>query len=79
MATRARKFINLTAVIEREGKWYVATCPQLDVASQGKSVEEARANLEEAVTLLLEHADEREIKQRLRTEVYVTQFEAAVG
>jgi predicted RNase H-like HicB family nuclease len=79
MAEEAGKSINLTAVIERDGSWYVASCPQLDVSSQGKTVEEARTNLEEAVTLLLEHADKREIKRRLRTEVYITQFEAVVG
>lgn len=68
-----------TAVIEREDDGYVALCPQLDIASQGDSVEEARANLTEAVTLFLETASKKEIRQRLGGEVYVTQFEVSVG
>jgi predicted RNase H-like HicB family nuclease len=54
----------LTAVIEKEGKWYVATCPELGVASQGQTNEEAEAMLQEAVELLLEEADEAEIRVR---------------
>ena len=59
------KLPKLTAVIEKEGKWYVATCPELGVASQGRSLEEAEAMIQEAVELLLEEADEAEIKRRL--------------
>lgn len=43
----------LTAIIEREGDGYVSLCPELDIASQGESIEEARANLVEALTLFL--------------------------
>ncbi len=68
-----------TAVVHREDDMYVALCPELDVGSQGKTVEEARANLKEAVELLLECADPKEIEQRLHQEVYVTRFEAAHG
>ena len=57
----------------------VALCPELDVASQGTTVEEATANLREAVELFLESASSEEIKQRLHTEVFVTRFEAAHG
>src|SRR4029077_12454717 len=39
----------LTAIIEREDNSYVALCPELDIASQGDSVESARANLREAL------------------------------
>lgn len=70
---------SLTAVIQREGEGYVALCPELDIASQGDTVEEARGNLQEAVELFFETASEREIRERLRTEVYVTQLEVAVG
>ena len=45
-----------TAIIEREADGYVALCPELDIASQGESVEEARENLSEAVNLFLETA-----------------------
>jgi predicted RNase H-like HicB family nuclease len=69
----------LTAIIEREGNGYVALCPELDVASQGDSIEEARANLTEALELFFETADPEEIKTRLHDEVFVTRVEVAVG
>jgi predicted RNase H-like HicB family nuclease len=53
----------LTAIIEREGDGYVALYPELDVASQGDSLQEARANLIEALTLFFETADPTEIEQ----------------
>jgi predicted RNase H-like HicB family nuclease len=65
----------LTAVIEREGDGYVSLCPELDIASQGRTVEEARENLKEAVGLFLETADVAEVQSRLHTEVFVTRFE----
>ena len=70
---------HLTAIVEREGNGYVALCPEVDVASQGDSVAEARANLQEAITLFLETASAEEIERRWRSEVYVTQVEVAVG
>jgi predicted RNase H-like HicB family nuclease len=68
-----------TAILEKEGDLYVALCPELDVASQGGTVEEATANLKEAVELFLESADPKEIKHRLHSEVFVTRFDAAHG
>ena len=68
-----------TAIVEKEGNLYVALCPELDVASQGTTVEEAAANLKEAVELFLECADSKEIKRRLHTQVFVTRFEATHG
>ena len=53
-----------TAVIQREDDLYVALCPELDVASQGDSVEEVRDNLREAIELFLQEADPRQIQQR---------------
>lgn len=73
------KNYQLTAVIEREGEGYVALCPELDVASQGNSIEEARANLQEAVELFFEHASESEVQERLHSEVFITRLEVAVG
>ena len=70
---------HLTAIVEREGEGYVALCPQVDVASQGLTVAEARENLSEALTLFFETASASEIDQRLRGEIYVTQIEVAVG
>lgn len=69
----------LTAIIEREDNGFVALCPQLDIASQGASVEEARENLREAVELFFECAPPEEVQQRLHGEIYVTQLEVAVG
>ena len=68
-----------TAVIEREDNMYVALCPELDIASQGKSVEEARTNLLEALELFFETASQQEIRDRLHDEVFVTRLEVAVG
>ena len=68
-----------TAIIEREDDAFVALCPELDIASQGSSIEEARQNLIEALTLFFEVAEEPEISRRLRREVFVTQVEVPVG
>jgi len=57
----------LTAIIESEADGYVALCPELDVASQGDTVLEARSNLQEALELFLETASETEIEQRFRS------------
>ena len=65
------KTLQLTAIIEREGDGYVATCPEVDVVSQGKTVEEARRNLLEAVEGFFEAASPSEIRRRLKTETYV--------
>jgi predicted RNase H-like HicB family nuclease len=69
----------LTAIIEREDDGFVALCPEVDIASQGSSIEEARANLVEALTLFFEVADESEISRRVHREVFVTQVEFPVG
>ena len=71
--------MKLTAVIEREGDGYVSLCPELDIASQGDTVEQARDNLREALELFFETASSKEIKQRLHGEVFITQVEVAVG
>jgi predicted RNase H-like HicB family nuclease len=68
-----------TAIIEREGNGYVSFCPQLDIASQGDTVEDARKNLIEALELFFETADSTEVKNRLRGEVFVTNLEVNVG
>ena len=69
----------LTAIIEREDDGFVALCPELDIASQGSSIEEARANLVEALTLFFEAADPCEIARRSHSEVFITQVEVPVG
>lgn len=69
----------LTATIWREEDGYVSFCPELDIASQGDTVEEARANLQEAVDLFFETADASEVAERLKPELYVTSLEVKVG
>jgi len=46
--------LKFTAVITKEENWYVAHCIELGVVSQGKTIEEAKANLKEAVELYIE-------------------------
>jgi len=69
----------LTAIVEREGHGYVSLCPELDVASQGDTVEQARDNLREALELFFETASPEELRERLHEEVYITRMEIAVG
>ena len=69
----------LTAIIEREGNGYVSLCPELDIASQGNTIEEAKSNLQEALELFFEYASSEEAKSRRHNEVYITQLEVAVG
>lgn len=69
----------LTAIIGREDDAYVALCPELDIASQGDTVEAARRNLIEALELFLESADPTEVSRRLHSEVFVTRVEVPVG
>ncbi len=69
----------LTAIIEREDDTYVALCPELDIASQGQTVEDARTNLVEALELFFETAAESEVARRLHNEVFITRVEVLVG
>ncbi len=69
----------MTAIIEKEGTGYVALCPELDIASQGETVSDAKKNLQEALELFFECASPEEIKGRLHGEIYITQMEVAIG
>ena len=71
--------LRLTAIIEREDEGFVSLCPELDVASEGASIEEARTNLIEALTLFFETAAPSEVARRFHNEVFVTQVEVPVG
>ncbi len=66
----------LTAIIERENNLYVSRCPELDIASQGASIEEARTNLIDALTLFFEVAGEEEIRRRMPNVEFVSNVEA---
>ncbi len=72
-----RQKLEFSAVITKEGKWYVALCPELDVASQGKTVEEALSNLKEALELYL--ADEDVKLPETRERPLVTIIKVEVG
>lgn len=74
--TDTRRF---TAMIYSENDGYVALCPDLDVVSQGASIESASANLREAVELFLETADASEISNRVHGEVCVGSLEVTAG
>mgnify|MGYP003328868831 FL=1 len=69
----------LTAIIRQDGNSFVSLCPELDIASQGDSIEEAKNNLREALELFFECASESEISQRLSDQIVVTQVEVAIG
>ena len=69
----------LTAIIERENGMYVALCPELDIASQGDSIESARDNLREAIELFFETASPGEIKERLHGDIFITQVEVVIA
>jgi predicted RNase H-like HicB family nuclease len=74
-----KKYFQFTAIIEREGDGYVSFCPELDIASQADTVEEARNNLAEALELFFEHASDSEIQERLHNEIFITRLEVEVG
>ncbi len=69
----------LTATILREENGYVSICSELDIASQGDTVEEARENLREAIELFYETAHPNEVAQRLNSEIYITPLEVEIG
>jgi len=71
--------VHFTALIEREDDGFVALCPELDIASQGSTVEEARAMLKEAVELFLECASEEEIERRTSGERYIVPLECNIA
>jgi len=74
-----RRTQRLTAIIEREDDGYISFCPDLDIASQGETIEEARTNLVEALTLFFESASPSEIDRKLHSELFITQVEVPVG
>ena len=70
---------NFTSIIEKEGNGYVTLCPELDIASQGDTVEESKANLHEAIELFFVHASDSEIECRLKADIFITNMQIEVG
>jgi predicted RNase H-like HicB family nuclease len=68
-----------TVLIEKDEDMYVALCPELDIASQGLTVEESKANLKEAIELFLETAPIDEIQLRTHKELFITSLEVDVA
>ncbi|MTJ50132.1 type II toxin-antitoxin system HicB family antitoxin [Dolichospermum sp. UHCC 0259] len=68
MSTIKQRF---TVIIEKEDNGYVSLCPELDIASQGDSIEEAKDNLKEAIELFLKFGSPSEIKNRLKSEIFI--------
>lgn len=68
-----------TALIQKEDDVFVSFCPELDIASQGDTIEDAKTNLQEAVELFLEEASINEISDRTKGDVYVTSFEVKIA
>jgi predicted RNase H-like HicB family nuclease len=67
--------LKFTAILRPEEDMFTAFCPELDVASQGKTHREALDNLREAVTLFLQCASKEEVEGRLSEESWISQFE----
>jgi predicted RNase H-like HicB family nuclease len=67
-----------TAVVTREGDWYIARCVELSVTTQGRTLDEARANLQEAVELYLESFGTEELGEST-TEVLLYPLEVGVN
>ncbi len=67
--------MRLTAIFSKEDDMYVALCPELDIASQGFTIEEAKNNLKEAIELFLESASREEIKERFSEDIFISSFE----
>lgn len=76
---KMKQIKKITAIIQREGDGYWSLCPELDLASQGDTLEEARSNLIEALELFFETAAPSEIENRLNNEVFVEPLEIKVG
>ena len=70
---------SMTMIIGRENDGYVSICPEVDVASQGDTIEEARTNLKEALELFFETASATELEERLHSEIYVSQLEVVLA
>ncbi|MGF1679315.1 MAG: type II toxin-antitoxin system HicB family antitoxin [Candidatus Methylacidiphilales bacterium] len=70
---------SLTAVLIQEGDGFVALCHEIDVASQGNSVVEAKDNLREGVELFFECASTKEITERLSSESFISALEVSIA
>ena len=71
---------NFTSIIIKEKKWYVARCAELDVVSQGKTIEEAKKNLKEAIELYLEDYSQTRVRTFASTHTpFISAIEVQYG
>jgi predicted RNase H-like HicB family nuclease len=68
-----------TAIFQKEGKFFVATCLELGVVSQGKTLEEATVNLQEAVELYLEDNLSNKVKDKVKSPYFIGTFDVKVS
>ena len=69
----------LSVLVSKEGIWYVARGVEVELASQGKTIEEAVSNLREAFELWLKHAEPDEIENFKRTDSPIVTQVAVAG
>lgn len=69
------KTMSLSAVLNPEADGYVSLCPELDIASQGNTIEEALSNLKEALEGFFETASADEVRARLKKPALFTRIE----
>ena len=68
-----------TVILKREDEWFVATCLENDIASQGKTIDEAIENLKEAIALFYEDEYDPQIMQSAKkSQIYITSLEMAL-
>ena len=67
-----------TIIIKREEEWFVATCLENNIASQGKTIDEAIFNLKEAITLYYEDETEEELNLIQNDQIYITTLDMAL-
>ena len=65
--------IKYNVIIQKEENWYVAKCIDNNVASQGKTIEESKENLKEALELYMQSEEPEQPK-----EMYITTLEVAI-
>jgi len=67
-----------TIIIKKEEEWFVATCLENNIASQGKTIDEATENLKEAIALYFENETDEEITIPESSQIYITTLEMAI-
>ena len=67
-----------TIIIKQEDAWFVATCLENNIASQGKTLDEAISNLKEAIALYYEDESEEVVSVTHTEQIYITTLEMAL-